>query len=288
MKIADSEKEIQVFGLFSAFRHTFQKDFHYDGESHEGWEFVFVESGRMSAVADDKRYVIKSGEMICHKPLEFHNLSPYHSDATAIIFCFHCSDGAMSFFENKILSVNQRQRLYLNDIATHADTYFAEKDPLSIARDGFMSKKKGASPLHLQFIHNTIELLLLSLYSSRSTDVKIRIDSYTQHLKRKKLSSAVRGYLEENLHRPVTLDELASRFSYSPSTLKTVFKEETGESIIACHNRLRLDTAKRLLAEKNLSVGEIADRLGFYSPSHFSSFFKKKCGLPPGSFAEKS
>ncbi len=286
MKTIQTEKEIRVFGLFSAFRHTFQKDFRYNGEKHEGWEFVFVESGKIAALADDKKYIIKSGEMICHKPMEFHNLNPYHSDATAIIFCFHCSDETMHFFENKILSVNQRQRLYLNDIVTHAETYFDQKDPLDIAKDGFMTKKDDAAPLHLQFIQNSIELLLLSLYSSRSTDVRLRINSYTQHLKRKKLSADIKAYLEENLDKPVQLSELASHFSYSSSTLKTVFKEETGESIIAYYNKLRFDAAQKLLLEKNHSISETAYTLGFHTPSHFSSFFKKMSGLSPRSFAE--
>jgi AraC-like DNA-binding protein len=285
MENTQNQKEIQVFGLFSAFRHTFQKDFSYNGEMHAGWEFVFVESGKMSAYADDKKYIIKSGEMICHKPMEFHNLQPYHSDATAIIFCFHCSNSVMSFFENKILAVNQRQRLYLGDIVTHAEAYFSPKSPLDIATDGFMAPNENASALHLQFIQNTIELLLLSLYSSRSTDVSIRVESYTQHLKRKKLSAAIKEYLRENLSKPIQLGELAAHFSYSPSTLKTVFKQETGESIIAYYNRLRFDTAKKLLLEKNGSISEIAYSLGFHTPSHFSSFFKKMSGMSPRSFS---
>ena len=285
MQNSQAQKEIQVFGLFSAFRYTFQKDFSYNGERHAGWEFVFVESGKMSAYADDKKYIIKSGEMICHKPMEFHNLQPYHSDATAIIFCFHCSDKTMSFFEDKILSVNQRQRLYLGDIVTHAESYFAPKSPLDISTDGFMTPRDNASTLHLQFIQNTIELLLLSLYSARSTDISLRIDSYTQYLKRKKLSAAIKEYLRENLSNPIQLCELAAHFSYSPSTLKTVFKQETGESIIAYYNRLRFDTAKKLLLEKNQSISEISYSLGFHSPSHFSSFFKKMSGISPRNYS---
>lgn len=286
MKHLQDEKEIRVFGVFSAFRHTFQKDFHYDGEKHEGWEFVFVESGKISALAEDKKYIIKSGEMICHKPMEFHNLNPYHSDATAVIFGFHCSDEKMSFFENKILSVNQRQRLYLSDIVTHAEAYFRPQSPMEIAKDGAMIRQDDAAPLHLQFIQNSIELLLLSLYSSRSTDVRIRINSYTQLLKRKKLSSDIKTYLEDNLDKPVHLSELAAQFSYSPSTIKTVFKEETGESIIAYYNRLRFEAAKKLLLEKDDSISDIAYLLGFHTPSHFSSFFKNMSGISPRQFTD--
>ncbi len=286
MKTIQAEKEIHVFGLFSAFRYTFQEDFRYSGEKHEGWEFVFVESGKISAFADDKKYIIKSGEMICHKPMEFHNLNPYHSDATAIIFCFHCSDEKMQFFENKILSVNQRQRLYLNDIVTHAEAYFLSKEPIDISKDGFMNKKEDAAAFHLQFIQNSIELLLLSLYSARSTDIGMRVNSYTQHLKRKKLSSDIKAYLETNMDKPIQLAELAARFSYSISTLKTVFKEETGYSIISYYNKLRLDSAKKMLLEKNNSISEIAYSLGFHTPSHFSSFFKKMTGLSPRGYVD--
>lgn len=281
------DTEITVEGIVSAFRYTFPKNFQYDGERHDNWEFVFVESGSFLAKADDKKYIIRSGELICHKPMEYHNLNPYHSDATAIIFCFHCMDKKMEFFENKILSVDQHQRLYINDIVANAKSFFIQKEPLQISKDGYMQKSEQATPANAHFLKNSIELLILSLYNSKSTEIRERVNSYSLHLKRKHLTAQIKEYLQKNIGKAISLTDIATQFSYSVSTVKTVFKTETGESIIVYYNKLRLEAAKKLLKEKERSMGEISEILGFNDASHFSNFFKRSTGITPRQYYEK-
>ena len=286
MNFTPLENEISVTGLVSAFHYDFQKGFHYGGEKHQGWEFVFVDSGKIAVKADEKKYILKSGEMVCHKPMEFHTLSPYHGDASVIIFCFYCAGEKMRYFENKILSLDPRQRLYLNDIVTHAETFFSPKEPLDIVKDGSMQKSSAATPENSQFIKNTIELLILSLSSSRSTEVQQRADSYSQYLRRKNLTENIKSYLRQNLGRPVSLAGIAAEYSYSVSSVKTIFREETGQSVIAYYNGLRFSAACELLLKKDRSVSEISELLGFNNPAHFSNFFKKAAGVSPRNYSD--
>ena len=284
MEYINLETPMQVTGLVSAFRCNLQQDFRYDGEVHTGWEFVYVESGRIMAHADEKRYIVRSGEMIFHKPMEYHNLNPYHGDATIIVCCFHCSYPDIKFFENKILSLNQRQKQYLADIVANGEAFLLQKDPKEISAEGRMFSKPGSAAVNGQAIKNTIELLLLSLHATQGVPVQSRANSYSQHLTRKRLTEGICSYLEKNLGKSICLAEIAETFSYSVSTVKTVFREETGKSIIAYYNDLRLSAAKELLKENTLSISEIAEQLGFHSTSHFSSFFKKETGTSPNRF----
>ncbi len=286
MNYTPLEEDINVYGISSAFHYTFQKDFSYSGEKHDSWEFVFVTSGKIKAIADDKEYIVSAGELICHKPMEFHNLNPYHSEASATIFSFRCDSEKMGYFENKILTPNQRQQLYIHEIVAHAEKFLVTKKPLEIANNGYMEKQQSASNADAQYIKNSIELLLLSLFSAKSTGVQIRANSYTDYLKRKKLTSHIKEYLKQNIGGEISLLKIAKEFSYSVSTIKTVFKLETGQSVIEYYNKLRLDTAKKLLLENEYSVAEISDILGFNSPSHFANFFKNKTGTTPATFAK--
>ena len=243
---------------------------------------------RLPERADDKRYIVRSGEMIFHKPMEYHNLNPYHGDATIIVCCFHCSYWDMKFFENKILSLNQRQKQYLSDIVANSEAFLLQKSPTEISADGRMFLKPDASASNGQVIKNTIELLLLSLHAIQGVPVQSRANSYSQHLSRKRLTEGIRSYLEKNIGNPICLADIAEAFSYSVSTIKTVFREETGKGIIAYYNDLRLAAAKEMLGEKSLSIAEIAEQLGFHSTSHFSNFFKKETGISPNRFDNKT
>jgi transcriptional regulator GlxA family with amidase domain len=60
-----------------------------------------------------------------------------------------------------------------------------------------------------------------------------------------------------------------------------LFKEATGESIMATLLKLRLSQARRLLEFTNRPVGEIARSVGFQSSFHFSRQFKSFYGLSP-------
>ncbi len=277
-------EEITVTRLISAFYHDFAEDFDYGGESHPGWEFVYVEKGRLTISADDMTYVLKSGEMVCHKPHEFHALKPYQGEASAIIVCFHCEGSTMTYFNNKILSINQRQKQYLNDIVINARSLLLPKAPLDIVADGTMDRNPEGTVTHEQYVKNAIELLILSLLNAHSTERSKRIEFYEQHLHRSTLAADIVAYLSENLAAPVRLDEISKKFSYSLSSIKRIFKAETGYSIIDYLGNMRIEKAKEMLRTENVSVEVIATTLGYANIYYFSNVFKIKVGKSPSKY----
>ena len=52
-------------------------------------------------------------------------------------------------------------------------------------------------------------------------------------------------------------------------------------SVMTYFSQLKIDCAKRMLRESNLSVTQIADKLSFDSPNYFSKIFKKLTGFTP-------
>ncbi len=276
-------RDIRVEGLVSAFHAHLSADFRYDGEQHDGWEFVYVEEGRIKAKADDNTYVLKKGELVCHKPGEFHDLHPYHGAADIIIFCFSCASEKMSFFNSKILLVNQRQKQYLNDIAAFSEELFLPKTPLNISRDGGMDRNPSATAETEQLMLNTVELLILSLMTAESTERQKRVESYALHLQRKTLTADIKAYLQENLGNKILLRDISRHVSYSPSSIKRIFHEETGCSIMQYVTDLRIHRAKELLHHP-MPITEIAAMVGFDTVNYFSTVFKKETGMTPSAF----
>lgn len=278
------KSELGVTRLISDFYYELPEDFNYAGERHPGWEFVYVDKGKVSVSADNATYILKKGEMVCHKPYEFHKVRPYEGKAAIIVICFESSDEYMAYFNNKILSVNQRQKQYLNDIADMGRRVFQPKSPLEISADGQMDPSPEATPLNLQFVKNAIQVLLLSLVNSDTTEKQNRITLYEHVSQRKTLTQNIVDYLKENMDKQITLEDISGSFSYSLSSIKRIFKEETGSSIVSYLNQLRMQKAKELLRETDQSISQIAAALGFSNVYYFSVAFKKKWGISPSGF----
>lgn len=278
--------KIEATALLSDFTYTFDMDFDYAGESHSGWEFVFVQNGKVRIGADNATYVLKKGEMVCHKPFEFHSIKPFAENTSVIIFCFEATGDSMSFFNNKILSLNLRQKMYISDIADAGSRIFLKKHPLDIAREG-STLNPDATQNEFQFVKSAIELLLSSLINCETTEKEKRILVYQQFSHRQNLAKEITEFLNENLSENITLDTLSEKFSYSKSSLKRIFKNETGQSIITFLNCARLKKAAELLkcSEKTLEI--IANETGFSSVYYFSNSFKKAYGISPSAYKKQ-
>ena len=277
-------EELTVERLISAFYYQLPESFDYAGEAHPGWEFVYVEQGRVKVQAGADTYILKSGEMVCHQPMEYHCIRPYHSAASVIILCFTCQGARMDWFRNKILSISPRQKQYLNDAVAAGEGLLLPKTPLDIARDGTMERSPMGTVAQEQTIKNTIELLALSLLASESTERQARAERYEQHLHRRNLASEIMTYLQENLHQPIDLNSLSHQFSYSLSSIRRIFQNETGISIMAYLTQLRMEKAKQLLKKSSLSVENIAASVGYRNVYYFSNAFKAKTGKSPSQY----
>jgi AraC-like DNA-binding protein len=87
--------------------------------------------------------------------------------------------------------------------------------------------------------------------------------------------------IEAKLHDPPTLDELAFLAGLSRSYFSSVFKEVVGMRLQDYLFQARINKAKDLLSDINLTIKQVAYKVGFRDPDHFSRTFKKKTGITP-------
>ena len=98
---------------------------------------------------------------------------------------------------------------------------------------------------------------------------------------------AVCDYVELHADEPFTNQDLARRAGYSEQYLRRKFTEEMGVSLPDYIRAVRMERAKNLLLNSELSIQEIADRLQFCSRGHFSEVFSKFVGVTPAKYREK-
>jgi len=88
-------------------------------------------------------------------------------------------------------------------------------------------------------------------------------------------------YIDSNLHRHITLEELGSVTRCNPAYISVKFKKETGFAVTDYINRAKIDAAKQLLQDTELTISDVAYTLAFSSQSYFSKLFRELTGEMP-------
>jgi AraC-like DNA-binding protein len=95
------------------------------------------------------------------------------------------------------------------------------------------------------------------------------------------LADRVINFMRENVSDQYTLASLAFKFNYSPSQFSNIFKRETGFSPIDYFIHLKLQESCKLLDFTDLKIYEVASKVGYTDPYHFSKIFKKIMHVSP-------
>ena len=92
---------------------------------------------------------------------------------------------------------------------------------------------------------------------------------------------SIRHFLNSYTSQSISLDDLSYRFNISKFYLNRSFKEVFGMSPIHYHQYCRMEKAKNMVLYTSLSIGQIADELGFENLSTFSRAFKHRYSQSP-------
>lgn len=88
-------------------------------------------------------------------------------------------------------------------------------------------------------------------------------------------------YIESNMNRNLSRTEVAGAVNISEEYFSRLFKQETGDTFKDYILTVKMETAKELLWDTQLSVGIIASKVGYSNFSHFSQMFKSHTGMTP-------
>jgi two-component system, response regulator YesN len=88
-------------------------------------------------------------------------------------------------------------------------------------------------------------------------------------------------YVDKHYANEISLSEMASSLHLNYSYLSSYFKQRTHENLTAYINRVRIDRAKELLRNPELSISEVSRMTGFAEHNYFSKVFKKMTGKTP-------
>lgn len=91
-------------------------------------------------------------------------------------------------------------------------------------------------------------------------------------------------YISDNYQNPITLEEVAEEVKISPAYLSTMFKKELGINFSDYIIELRVERAKNILKNTNLSIAEVTEEVGYTDCRYFSKLFNKVVGIKPSKY----
>lgn len=176
------------------------------------------------------------------------------------------------------LSVQMTRCLMFNLISTMIKTM----DEISIVCDSFFIDQINPADqlLGCENIHDM---------KQRLTEILRKVCDYIETRKRSSsnLMEELKRFIKDNYKDPaLSLNMLAERFDVGHTYLSKLIKQSTGEGILDYINTIRLEKARRLLQESDLSISDIGKTVGYYDSNAFIRVFKKYEGITPGQYRE--
>ncbi|MCD7862753.1 MAG: AraC family transcriptional regulator [Lachnospiraceae bacterium] len=102
----------------------------------------------------------------------------------------------------------------------------------------------------------------------------------------KSVSAAI-DYILGNIHSRLSLENVSSAIFVTPAHLSRSFRNETGITFTSFVRKCKINLAKDMLINSDMSCTEVAYSLSYCNQSHFINAFKKETGLSPTTYAQR-
>lgn len=276
---------IEISKIISLHYFKYVKDFWGEGEAHDFWELVYVDSGELEIIAGQEHYILCQGQCFLHGPLEYHNVISRGSFASAFITSFECLSKDIQLLEHRILNLDEVQQHIIASIFSEGQK--AYQGPFDVMGLRMLTRSKNAAFGAEQVIKASLEHLVISLIRSQVEPVGAEgsqippLRNNVPNQTRAQIIDTILSTLTENLYQELSLDSICQRAAFSRSYLERIFFEEMNCGIKQYFMQMKIERAKELISEQLYTVTEVSSMLGFNSIHYFSRSFKKITGMTP-------
>lgn len=245
---------------------------------HDFYHIVWVISGTGWHVIDSAKYEVRPNTLFFMAPGQIHDFT-LSDDATGYTINF-----SPEFFAFKIQS-----RQSLTDIPIYSfenldsALYMNDEQARSLRQiiDAMIEEYTAEENGHEDVIWSYLRIFLMKV--SRMAAPRAAIDPSSRNLL---LSRRFKSALEKNFGTMTETAQYARLLKVAERALNEATRQALGSTAAQLIRERVMLEAKRLLLHSDISVAEIADRLGFEDPAYFSRCFKKHTSRSPIEFRQ--
>ena len=240
---------------------------------HNFYELTVITSGKGISYAENTGTPVKKGDIFVSFPFEHHRIDSHPVELLS--YSFICFDVFDPRYSGKLRTLwfdhlPPENRIIHNDAVSHLiDCVITE----------IQSGKEKYFDNLIPAILEQITVYMLRGFADR---IPYRLSNTPTDTE---LCKHISHYIDTHIFTMKQLSECARELSYNYSYLTTVFKKTTGITLSEYHRSKKLDMAKSLIAEKEHSLSDIAELLGYSGISAFSKAYSAKFGMSPREYA---
>ncbi len=268
---------IRITDFVSIYRqHIEDRQINGQGESHDFWEFLFLESGRLRILVDGELYILSAGDLILYPPHAFHTVA-MSSNTTACNVSFYTESPLLFELASRVSVLSESAQEDLKKIISLGKSVLVH--PLELATHD-SRYRNNVPPADAQRLANRLEMFLLDLCNTETR-------SNTKNF-RDELFATFTDYLKSNMDQSLSLEDMSEGCSASVSQLQKLCRKYCGCGPNTYFISLKIGAAKQMMKDSTLNITQIAESLGFSSVHYFSKLFKSKTGMTPSEFAKSA
>ena len=279
------KKDITIDSIITIHYFEYMKDFVFNGEAHDFWEFMYVDKGSVLIRSEDDHLHLNTGDIIFHQPNEFHAIQAIGDKSpnlVAVSFLSHSP--AMDLFRKKNCTLTMEERTMISHLIHTARETFST--PLNLPSVEQVKLRPELPFGSQQLILLYLELFLITVI--RNHNGENASPKEISKIFRKESSPHESGritkvlqYLEYHICEQLTIAQICEAHSLSRSALQSLFHKEKGCGVIEYFNNMKIQRAKDIIRDGTMNFTEIAYFLSYSSPQYFSKQFKKATGMSP-------
>ena len=181
-------------------------------------------------------------------------------------------------FNGEKSKIMEKDFTVVRDLIPSANNMVANR--IMLFDELFNNLTKGFYNANYQYISLCFgHLLATFIYASRTSDDLMEEQNPG-------ISRSIQ-FMEQNLDKKLSLNEIAEEAGYSPSYLTTLFRKKTGYSPSSYFSHLKIAKACEYLDFSKHKIKEISFLMGYTDPYYFSKDFQKKIGLSPRNYRKR-
>ena len=245
--------------------------YHFSGEVSRYYELTYVDHGSLVTTVEQKQYEIKAQQAMLYGPGQFHDQSVTSTDSCSYLTVIFKVDRPLpANMLNTVFSCSRRAVGVINHFVSGSDYHDYLSSDVMIAS--------------LQFFLVCLAASIIPEHEEKKAPKPI--SPINQHFEDRLLEEIIE-YINEHLNDPLPVDQICQRFSISRNTLQNLFKNNLQIAPKQYINNAKLNRSRAMIRKGDMTISQIAEKLGFTSIHYFSRKFTASYGITPSEFARK-